>query len=426
MQASEIDILSNEKIPEEVRSKIAEQILTSNDRKADRDIEKQKLDVEKQKFVWNTPIVAALAGLVTLSATFIFENLTAKGDTENTITLEQVRTELQQGVSRLKQELELDTSESLAKLEAEAKEREFQYEIVRSELDKEGKTNAERAAVLLFLARAGVLNALDANALQAMAEEQKENPNENIIPQLSSANRADIFPPQVQLYDPIYSNSQENTAFDRVFQLVNIDIDWLSRNIVCNIFRVSEDLFATMSHCINNFADVESLSSFRISKNQDISLEDINRDDFEFQPISITSSDSGGRFSDGVALILASAKEQENLETGIPVPRTRLPVVGERVFLVGYAPRKYELATTRRGLYFTTSISSPVIHRNCRVVAIEQDRVSTDCISSSGMSGAPIIAVSDGALITLSAWGDSEIGRTEGPPIVGVFEKPEL
>lgn len=187
MRAKDVELLSKKDIPESVRAVIAKQILSASDRTAAREIEADRLEYEKQKFFWNTPFVAALAGLVTLTATFAFNLVSARDDTTNTITLEEVQYEFQQSEARLKQELDTASTENLARLEAEAKEREFQYEIVRSELEKEGKTNAERAAVLLFLVRAGVLNALDRDELTLMAKLQQENPDQNIIPQLSSS-----------------------------------------------------------------------------------------------------------------------------------------------------------------------------------------------------------------------------------------------
>ncbi len=166
----DIELLSNKDIPESVRASIAQHILGAADREAQRELEIQRLASEKKKVLWNTPLVAALAGLVTLSATFAFDRLTAREETTNTITLEQVRTELEQGEARLKQELETAASENLARLEAEAREKEFQYEIVRSELANDTKSHEERAATLLFLVRAGVLSSLNESELTLMAE----------------------------------------------------------------------------------------------------------------------------------------------------------------------------------------------------------------------------------------------------------------
>jgi peptidoglycan hydrolase-like protein with peptidoglycan-binding domain len=197
VKPDEIELLSNANIPEVVRAKIAEQLLSSQERSADRELETKRLKADRVKFLWNTPLVAALAGLLTLSATFIFNRITAKDTATNTITLEQIRAAIQQGEDRLKQELEENKNESLAKLEAQAKEREFEYEIVRSELTNSTKNNQDRAAVLLFLVKAGVLTTLKADALKEMAEAQIQTPGATIIPTLASSSpesRPTLFP----------------------------------------------------------------------------------------------------------------------------------------------------------------------------------------------------------------------------------------
>ncbi|MEM0950051.1 MAG: hypothetical protein AAGK37_21835 [Pseudomonadota bacterium] len=185
MKKEEIELLSNSDIPDIVRQTIAEKILSRSDREAERALEAQRIASDNKKTAWNTPIVASLAALLTLAATFVFDTLTADQTTKNAITVQEVRQELELSEARLKQQLEADANENLARLEAEAREREFQYEIVRSELANAEKSNAERASVLLFLVRAGVLASLNERELSAMAQEQRENPDETIIPSLT-------------------------------------------------------------------------------------------------------------------------------------------------------------------------------------------------------------------------------------------------
>lgn len=176
MDAKDIEILSNEKIPESIRVALAQKFVSAKDEEAARALENDRLNLEKQKFKWNTPLVIALTGLITLTATFVFDRITAQDVTKNTINLEQHQAEL------AAQKLSLEEQ-----FKAQSSEREFQYEIVRAELGKEGRTTAQRAALLLFLARAGVLNALNASELQEMAEQQQREPEKEIIPELSSS-----------------------------------------------------------------------------------------------------------------------------------------------------------------------------------------------------------------------------------------------
>jgi len=192
MKSEDIELLSNEKIPESVRLIIADNLLSSTERDAtikanlaQIELDRERIKLDRKKAVWNMPIVAAVAGLLTLSATFVFDKLTGEADTDNTITLEQVRQELKDSETRLAQQLEVDTTQTVAELEARTREREFQYEIVRSQLAKEGQTDSERAAVLLFLVRAGILNTLNRDALIDMAESQINTPDQVIVPSLA-------------------------------------------------------------------------------------------------------------------------------------------------------------------------------------------------------------------------------------------------
>lgn len=186
MDDEKLNLLTNQEIPTEVRQVLAETLFSREERREQLRLDTDKLAAENRRFYWNTPLVAAVAGLITLSATFVFDSFTSDKTTENTITLEQVRKELELSEARLKQELDAASEENLARLEAQAKEREFQYEIVRSELTNDQKSNAERASVLLFLVRAGVLSSLNEEQLSAMAEEQRQNPTETIIPSLTA------------------------------------------------------------------------------------------------------------------------------------------------------------------------------------------------------------------------------------------------
>ena len=198
MKPNLLNLLKDTNIPEAIRAEIAKQSFITENAKLSQALEIEKLEAEKRKSFLNAPFIAALAGLLTLSATFIFDTLTGQNDTSNTITLEQHRQELKDAESR-----------TVANLEAQAKEREFQYEIVKSELADASKTNAQRADVLLFLAKAGILNSLNTDELIQMAEKQRDNPNENIIPSFggnNDARSAGILADRVSVEDPVFSS----------------------------------------------------------------------------------------------------------------------------------------------------------------------------------------------------------------------------
>jgi V8-like Glu-specific endopeptidase len=179
MNKKDIELLSKSEIPESVRVAIVQQLTDFNNEKTNNQLEHAKLELERKKVFLNTPLVAALAGLITLSVTFLFDSFTRNKDTEHTITLEQV-----------KQELKSSETRTDAAIEASEQERAFQYEIVKSELADENKSNIERASVLLFLSRAGILNTLNQIELKKMAIEQQAKPEENIIPRLQVSSKS--------------------------------------------------------------------------------------------------------------------------------------------------------------------------------------------------------------------------------------------
>ena len=183
----DLEVLKDEKIPEAVRSALVEQMYQSDRRSAELSSEQEKAKQDRRSALWNTPLVAAVAGLLTLSATFIFDRISGQDEFRNAVTLEQLQQEIAIGSTNLQQRFEDQSTKTAAEVQALASERAFQYEIVKSELADVNKTNADRAAILLFLVRAGVLSTLDSTELTLMAEEQIENPENTIIPQLSSA-----------------------------------------------------------------------------------------------------------------------------------------------------------------------------------------------------------------------------------------------
>ena len=187
MNEDELKVLSDDKIPESIRGTLAQSFVEKNKAELNAHVNSEQLVLEKRKLFWNTPFVAAMAGLITLTATYVFDRLNKSQDTENTITVEEFRQELKTSETRLTQQLSEKTIKTEAEIQNIAKEKEFQYEIVKTELADASKSNLERAEVLLFLARAGILNSLDDKALTEMAQEQKENPNKNVIPVLNKS-----------------------------------------------------------------------------------------------------------------------------------------------------------------------------------------------------------------------------------------------
>ncbi|WP_300009589.1 trypsin-like peptidase domain-containing protein [uncultured Roseobacter sp.] len=382
MNPDDIGILSNADIPESIRAKIAEQIVGAGDREAQRALEAKRLAAERTKFLWNTPVVAAIAGLLTLTATFVFERLTAKDETVNTITLEQVRTELEQSEARLKQELELAASENLARLEAEAKEREFQYEIVRSELTNAEKSNAERAAVLLFLVRAGVLSTLNEDELREMAEQQIERPDATIIPQLT----------------PSPQNLGGIVGFDDSGLVSGFDIDHPARQLarsvgrlkimnanqavsMCTAFLVSKDQIATARHCVD---------------------QEYQRMRFELFPDGFDATISGGEFETYEVSNTPATIYRGDGRGGYAVLTLEQPV-GD-----AFQPLATDPSTGAEGarlgvIYFRFGSEQRAVWGapDCKVLKWENDLFYHLCDTGAGTSGSPIIDLETNAVVAV-------------------------
>jgi hypothetical protein len=116
--------------------------------------------LEIRKWRWSTPLAIALTGAITIGANFA----------------------VNYWMAQQKQVLEVASAEADAKRRTISNEREFEYKIVERELGQE-KSEAERAQVLLFLVRAGVLNGLNVTELKSMAEAalRKEGKEPSVI-----------------------------------------------------------------------------------------------------------------------------------------------------------------------------------------------------------------------------------------------------
>jgi len=171
MEQRDLEFLKDQDVPEAVRVAYLQQLYAA---KAETD----RLAFDRKKFIWGTPLVAAVAGLLTLAGTAFFDVYRSDEATENTLTIEQLRAELA-----------ANETQRAAERSASAEERQFQFKIVERELDSE-KSQAERAAVLLFLVRAGILNSLDEQNLLQMAEEAlapDADPEKVVIPSFEAA-----------------------------------------------------------------------------------------------------------------------------------------------------------------------------------------------------------------------------------------------
>ena len=143
-------LIRDDSISDELRLSLVEKRLTHQ-------IEQQRLELETRKSRFSTPLAVALTGLITLSGNFIFDALRSEQESQETITLEQVKSTISDTLAE---------SESLRV--ARAANRSFQYEIMQTELSRSSDA-VERAKALLFLTEAGLLDGLEVQKLRNWA-----------------------------------------------------------------------------------------------------------------------------------------------------------------------------------------------------------------------------------------------------------------
>ncbi|MCV9965699.1 hypothetical protein OIU34_27890 [Pararhizobium sp. BT-229] len=374
MEQKDIEILTNVAIPEAIRIALANSILGSQATQSERDFKYEQLRLERKKFIWNTPLVAAVAGLITLSATFFFDRITNRDTTNNTITLEQVRQELKDSEARLRQQLEAETTKTVAEIESLAKEREFQYEIVKSELTNREKTNAERAAVLLFLVKAGVLSTLDRNELQTMAEDQLQNPHKDIIPQLTP--NSDFMPAIVGADDARPITAFNESAPVRMLARSVGLLTWKSGGEAfnCTAFLVARDQIATAGYCMKD--NVEGAI-------------------FSLLPM--------GKFSNPIHLKVDLSRRQEfqvgedgsYIHIGLqePADESFKPLVIGKNLLKENSP--LGVIYFRNGVLFSAVWGAS----DCRVVKLEPSVFEHLCDTGVGTSGSPIFDIATNSVV---------------------------
>lgn len=251
MQKADLEILSDDKIPESIRATIATKLLDQRsayserahierEKEADRELERDRMSAERRKYLWNTPVAAAIAGLLTLMATSYFERKASEEQARQALTQTELTAALDERDKQLAQKLSEQTRRSEAEIAADAAERKFQFELVAAQIEDKSLTNIQRAEILWFLARSNVLTTLDKEELEKMVKEQQDNPN------------AQIFP----VVNPIIPGVE-----NRPHELVNSiqAAPWHvgitaheDKDVFCNGVLVAETWVLTAGHCVSS------------------------------------------------------------------------------------------------------------------------------------------------------------------------------
>jgi lysozyme family protein len=136
---------------------------------SDKDV--RSLQLEERKWYSSTPLAIALTGLITIGANFFVTYSLNRQAANNAVTAEQIKNEFAVSMEQLKNELQLSSEQNAHALGIRDEEKRFEFEIVRSELSRTELSQPERAGILLFLVRGGVLNDLNKAELELMAKE---------------------------------------------------------------------------------------------------------------------------------------------------------------------------------------------------------------------------------------------------------------
>jgi hypothetical protein len=143
---------------------------------------KESLNFERKKFWHNTPLMLALVGTISVFANGLVAYVMAARTASDTVTLEQLKSQLKDSEERsrsererqlteLKQQLAQQSADAEAKRSATKDERDFEFRIMERELAKTD-VPVERANVLLFLVRVGVITTLKRVELEKIALEE--------------------------------------------------------------------------------------------------------------------------------------------------------------------------------------------------------------------------------------------------------------
>jgi hypothetical protein len=147
--------------------------------------QKREAQAAEKKPLWrNTPLALALVGTISVFASGLVAYVQTGRTSCDAITMPQLQAELkeseqrsqaarEQQLTQFKQQLAQQASEEEARRAATKDERAFAFNIIQTELSKSTDQTA-RAEVLLFLARAGILNSLNRPELEKMAAAQIE------------------------------------------------------------------------------------------------------------------------------------------------------------------------------------------------------------------------------------------------------------
>ena len=158
---------------------------------------------------------------------------------------------------------------------------------------------------------------------------------------------------------------------------------------VCSAFALTKNIVITLDHCVSS-QPLENLS-----------VEIDGRLDGSIKIIETQTIQSGLQIQELSRLVLSKELDIPTLDE----LTFRRPEIGEKVAILGHAPGHMVDNSYLRGLRRITDYKR--FYSECSIINVVDDEgyVSTDCDTPNGTSGSVIIGKSDGAVISLVAWG---------------------
>lgn len=182
---------------------------------------------------------------------------------------------------------------------------------------------------------------------------------------------------------------------------------------MCDVMLIDAGLAAVPVHCIDSvfgsedIADPDYLVPLPAG---DARLTDL----YQVTEIMRVDAVRGNKDEDHYQGEFVFIRVQPKDGVTVATQTVRVPVVGEAVRAYGYAPREFFAAEDVATDAFTKTAAFAT--EVCHVVSVDLyiGTFATDCVTTQGTSGSPIVAESDGALLGAVGWGRSADDTNSG------------